>query len=82
MPKKLKSDISGGDLLKFFETHGFVLKRTKGSHMILARYRDAEKQVLTIPDRRITPKGTLKAIMNQAEKYISIDLLQDFLYTK
>lgn len=82
MPKKLKSDVSGGDLVKFFETHGFVLKRTKGSHVILVRYHDTEKQVLTIPNRRITPKGTLKAIMNQAEKYISIDLLRDFLYTK
>ncbi len=82
MPKKLKADISGNDLLKFFETHGFLLKRTKGSHMILARRRDNQKQTLTIPNRKITPKGTLKAIINQSEKYISVDLLQDFLYTK
>lgn len=82
MPKKLKSDVSGNDLLKFFETHDFVLKRTKGSHMILVRHTDDQKQVLTIPNRKITPKGTLKAIMNQSEKYISVDLLHDFLYTK
>jgi predicted RNA binding protein YcfA (HicA-like mRNA interferase family) len=81
MPK-LKSDVSGSDLIKFFETHGFVLKRTKGSHVILVRYIDDQKQVLTIPNRKITPKGTLKAIINQSEKYISVDVLHEFLYTK
>ena len=82
MPKKLKSDVSGGDLVKFFEAHDFVLKRMKGSHMVLARRRDEEKQVLVVPNHTIIPKGTLKAIIRQSEKYVSVDILQSFFYTK
>ncbi len=82
MPNRLKSDISGKDILDFLGCHGFVVKRRKGSHMILKRTFQGQSQMLVIPDHKITPKGTLKAIMNQSEKYISFDILHEFFYTK
>jgi predicted RNA binding protein YcfA (HicA-like mRNA interferase family) len=82
MPNRLKSDISGKDILEFLGGHDFVLKRMKGSHMILKRHHYGQSQMLVIPDRKITPKGTLKAVINQSEKYISPDVLHDFFYTK
>jgi len=82
MPNKLKSDISGTELLKFFESHDFKLKRTKGSHMILARELSFNSQVLVIPKHKIIPKGTLRAIYKQAAQYITESDLFDMFYSK
>jgi predicted RNA binding protein YcfA (HicA-like mRNA interferase family) len=82
MPNRLKSDVSGKDILDFLGCHGFVVKRRKGSHVILKRDFYGQKQTLVIPEHKITPKGTLKAIIHQFEKYISADILYEFFYTK
>ena len=81
MPKKLRSDVSGTELLKFFESHNFKLKRTKGSHMILIRNLSFYKQILVVPNHKIIPKGTLKAIYKQATQYISEQELFDKFYS-
>ena len=81
MPK-LKSDLSGRDLLNFFVSIGFNLKREKGSHMVLRRKKEGQNQILVIPDHQVIPKGTLKAIIKQAQAYIPIQILEEFLYTK
>jgi predicted RNA binding protein YcfA (HicA-like mRNA interferase family) len=82
MPNKIKTSIAGKDIVKFFESFGFVLDRTKGSHMIMKMVVDDKKQVLIIPNHKIVLKGTLKAIVNQASQYIAIDDLKDFFYTE
>ena len=37
---------------------------------------------LTIPRRKSIPKGTLKAIYNQAEPFVGVKVLDAFFYTK
>ena len=82
MPRKLRSDVSGEELLRFFEIHNFTLKRIKGSHMILVRNLFSKKQTLVVPNHKIIPKGTLKAIYKQATQYISESELFDKFYSK
>jgi len=82
MPSKLRSNLSGKELLNFFESQGFILNRTKGSHLVLCRKLSFGKQILVIPQHKIIPKGTLNAIYNQASKYISEQDLYDKFYTK
>lgn len=82
MPNKIKTSIAGSEIIKFFESFGFVLNRTNGSHMIMKRIKDGHKEVLVIPNHKVVLKGTLKAIINQSSKYISLNDLQDFFYTK
>ncbi len=81
MPNRLKSDLSGKDILKYFETHYFYLERMKGSHMVMKRLDKEQKQILIIPNHKIISKGTLKAVISQAERYISIENLKKFFYT-
>jgi predicted RNA binding protein YcfA (HicA-like mRNA interferase family) len=82
MPKKLKSSISGTALLKFFKTHNFILKRTKGSHMVLVRKIFLQNQILVIPNHKTIQKGTLKAIYKQATQYIAESELFNEFYSK
>ena len=82
MPNKIKTSITGKEIVKFFESFGFVLNRTKSSHMIIKRVVDGNKQVLIIPNHKVVLKGTLKAIVNQSAKYISMDALRNFFYTE
>ena len=38
MPNRLRSNVSGKEILKFFESYGFEIdKRTRGSHLVLHR---------------------------------------------
>ena len=82
MPNKLRSNVSGKELLKFFESHGFVLDRTKGSHLVLCRKLSFGNQILVIPEHKVIPKGTLKAIHGQALKYVSEEDLFNKFYSK
>ena len=82
MPNKLRSNVSGVELLKFFESKDFILKRTKGSHMILVKKLSFGDQVLVIPKHKIVPKGTLNAIYKQAMKFIPEGELFDKFYSK
>lgn len=82
MPSKLRSNISGEDIIKFFKSHNFEISRTKGSHIVMKRYNKERKEVLIIPNHKTILKGTLKAIFNQSSTYISVDQLHDFFYTE
>ena len=82
MPNKIKTSISGNEIVKFFESFGFVVSRTRSSHVIIKRIVDGHKQVLVIPSHKVVLKGTLKAIVNQSSKYISLDDLHNFFYTE
>lgn len=70
------------ELLKFLIVQGFLIDRQNGSHIVLIRHKALQKQVLTIPEKKEIPKGTLKSIYNQANKFISSNDLDDFFYTK
>ena len=82
MPNKIKTSISGNEIVKFLESFGFIISRTRSSHVILKRIVKGHKQVLVIPNHKIVLKGTLNAIVNQSAKYIPLDDLQKFFYTE
>ena len=78
---KLKQ-LSGRDLIRIFETFGFGVHSQKGSHVKLRRIGpDGEKQVLTIPNHASLDKGTLKAILRQASRFIPVSELREHFYT-
>jgi predicted RNA binding protein YcfA (HicA-like mRNA interferase family) len=76
--KKLGAD----DLVSVFTQFGFEKVSQKGSHIKLVKHSEYEKQVLVIPSHKNIKKGTLKAIYNQASKFISQDELSKHFYTE
>ena len=61
---KLPTDISGQDLVKALLRVGFVVRRQRGSHIILRRG-DPYARVV-VPDHKWVRPGTLRQILNQA----------------
>ena len=57
--------ISGADCIAALEKIGFVVYRQRGSHITLVR-EDPPNQV-TVPNHKTVAKGTLRAIIRQAE---------------
>lgn len=56
--------ISGKDLIRILEKSGYSIRDQKGSHVHL---RHPVKPPLTVPDHKIIAKGTLRAIIREAE---------------
>ena len=80
MPK-LKS-LSGKDLARIFNQHGFIIYRQKGSHIKLKRVTETgNKQILVIPNHKEIDKGTLLAIIRQAVRFIPLQELKKLFYT-
>jgi len=54
------------EVVRILERVGFVQWRQKGSHLTL--YRASDRRALTVPIHfaKTVPKGTLRAIINQA----------------
>lgn len=59
--QKLKQ-LSGREVVKIFETYGFVVKRSVGSHVRLVLVRDEFIHHVTIPLHNSLKKGTLHGI--------------------
>ena len=56
--------ISGRECVQALTRTGFIMKRQRGSHMILRR--DDPFTQLVVPDHRELDRGTLRAIIRQA----------------
>jgi predicted RNA binding protein YcfA (HicA-like mRNA interferase family) len=80
MPK-LKS-LDSSEIIKILESFGFTISSQKGSHIKLVKQTSFKKQVLTIPNHKNLKKGTIKAILNQASRFISSEELEEYFYTK
>ncbi len=74
--------LSGKEIIAIFRSFDFFIAAQKGSHVKLKRAIGNIAQTLTIPDHKELDRGTVKAIYNQASKYISADKLRKFFYTK
>ena len=74
--------ISGKEIIKIFGGFGFVINSQKGSHVKLKRIINNYQQALTIPNYSELDKGTLKAIFNQAAKYIPENDLRKHFYSQ
>lgn len=74
--------LSGRDLVRIFESFGFVVHSQRGSHVKLRRMGlGEEKQIITIPNHPELDKGTLRAILRQASRFIPISELRGHFYT-
>ncbi len=63
--------LSGRDVIKILSKFGFEVLSQKDSHVKLRRVLpDGAKQTLTVPLHKELDKGTLKAIIRQASRYI------------
>ena len=79
MPK-LRS-VSGKEIVKFFEKEGFEFYRQKGSHIVLVRKIEDEKQVLVIPNHDELDRGMTYGIFKQSREYLPEKELKKFFYT-
>ena len=58
--------LSGHELIKLLSKQGFVVKRQKGSHVILIKETERGKIGCTIPLHKELKIGTIKGILKQA----------------
>lgn len=73
--------LSGKEVVKIFLGFGFEVASQRGSHVKVRRIlADGEKQTLTIPLHDELDKGTLKAIIRQAARYIPEEELKSRFY--
>ena len=72
---KLPTDLSGQQLRSALERAGFVLRRQRGSHMVLRR--DDPPARLVVPDHKTLRLGTLRAILSEAG--LSVEELLELL---
>ena len=61
---KLPADLSGHELVRVLLKVGFVVRRQRGSHVILRR-EDPYARVV-VPDHKQIRPGTLRQILNEA----------------
>lgn len=59
--------LSGKDLIKVLSKIGYEHIRTRGSHMIMIKQTEKGKKTIPVPNHKELAKGTLKAIMTQAD---------------
>ena len=75
--------MGGKDVVKIFSTLGFEITSQKGSHIKMKRImHDGSFQTWIFPLHNELDKGTLKAIINQASKYIPKQTLKEYFYTE
>jgi predicted RNA binding protein YcfA (HicA-like mRNA interferase family) len=71
--------LSSKEVIKALNTYGFEVVNQRGSHVKLVRKAPTGRQVITIPENKELPVGTLKAIYNQISRFVSQDELhKDF----
>jgi predicted RNA binding protein YcfA (HicA-like mRNA interferase family) len=80
MPKLRQ--VSGKDLVRFFDLQGFEKIEQRGSHIKLRRISSDRKQTLIIPQHGDIRIGTMREIFRQASQYIPEEVLREFFYTK
>jgi len=79
MPKLKR--LTGEDVIRILSGFGFEIVFQRGSHAKMRRIlSDGTKQTLTIPRHKELDKGTLKAILRQALRYIPEEQLRPHFY--
>jgi len=74
--------LSGEDVIKILGSFNFAMVAQRGNHIKLRRTINKIHQNLTIPNHKELDKGTLRAIFNQASKYISESELMPHFYNE
>ena len=58
--------LSGRDLCRILERHGFRILRQRGSHIVLQRRGTDATRTVVVPDPKEIAGGTLRSILRQA----------------
>ncbi len=58
--------LSGRDVLRILERHGFVQVRRRGSHVVMQRRSETTTTTVPVPDHGEVARGTLLAILRQS----------------
>ena len=58
--------LSGREVCRILETHGFVEVRRRGSHVVMQKAGRAGTVTIPVPDHRELRAGTLRAIVRQS----------------
>jgi len=74
--------LSGKGVMKVLSLFGFSIHSQSGSHFKVKRKIVGATETLIVPNHDPIAKGTLKAIFNQASKYISQEELRGHFYNK
>ncbi len=56
--------MSGREVVRVFEKHGWEIARQRGSHIILVK--TGENTTLSVPDHKEVAKGTLRGLVRAA----------------
>jgi len=81
MPGRLRQ-LSGREVIAILGRFGFAFLTQRGSHAKLRRLGPGgEKQTLVVPVHDALDRGTLRAIVRQASRYIPGDDLIPHFYT-
>ena len=82
MPRKLRI-ISGKAVIKILCGYGFVVTRVTGSHTRLTLQTVHQETLhVTVPLHSELKRGTLRGIISELEKHISLEDLDEDFYTK
>lgn len=58
--------LSGRDVCRILEQHGFQIVRQRGSHIVMQRRTEGETVTVPVPDHAEIRIGTLQAIIRQS----------------
>ena len=73
--------LSGPEVIGILQQFGFSVVGQRGSHIKLRRVdMHGRRETLTIPSHKIIDRGTLRAIVRQATRYVPASELQPFFY--
>lgn len=73
--------MSGQSVISVFQTLGFNVHSQRGSHVKLRRVGpNGERQTLTIPNHSELDTGTLRAIIRQSTRYLSLEEVKKHFY--
>jgi len=81
MPGKLRR-LSGKQVISILEQLGFSEVSQRGSHVKLSRQASGSRQILVIPLHKELDRGTLKAIIRQASRFVSEEVLLPHFYAE
>lgn len=78
MPKLRR--LSGREVVRILESFDFEVVSQRGSHMKLKRVISGHSQTLTVPAHSELDRGTLRAILRQASRFIPEEELRPHFY--
>ena len=74
--------MSGKDVVKVFEQLGFCVHAQRGSHIKMRRVIGGGTQNITIPNHKEIDRGTLRAIIAQASRFVPEQELREYFVTE